>query len=185
MAFPPLENYNHVVVSVSIHFPSYSQQDTPFHCTPYDYSHAELNCFCGMVGWQNMISLISSWGHCQRSSPLQIFHAPQAGFGPVQNLSSGLVEWSCAIVITTTPRHHFFFGKSGTMLIGMVFVNTWKLPHGRISLNSVLLLLLLLLLLLVNFVCAFRLELMCISLIKSIRSSVTYLHGVQLLVLLP
>ena len=29
---------------------------------------------------------------------------PRAGFEPAQNLSSGLVEWSCAVVITTTPR---------------------------------------------------------------------------------
>ena len=47
------------------------------------------------------------------------------------------------------------------------------------TLNSVLLLLL------VNFVSGFRLELMYISLIESIRSSLTYLHGFQLLVLLP
>ena len=39
--------------------------------------------------------------------------------------------------------------------------------------------------LLVNFVIGFRLELMYISLIKSIRSSLTHLHGFQLLVLLP
>ena len=41
-----------------------------------------------------------------------------------------------------------------------------------------------LLLLLVNFVSRFRLELMYISLIKSIRSSFIYLHGFQLLELL-
>ena len=51
--------------------------------------------------------------------------------------------------------------------------------HGRISLNSVLLLLL------VNFVSGFRLELRYISLIENIRSSLTHLHGFQLLVLLP
>ena len=51
--------------------------------------------------------------------------------------------------------------------------------HGTISLKSVLLLLL------VNFVSGFRLEFMCISLIVSIRSSLTYSHGFQLLVLLP
>ena len=50
--------------------------------------------------------------------------------------------------------------------------------HGRISLNLVLLLLL------VNFVSGFRLELMYISLIISIRSSLIHLHGFQLLVLL-
>ena len=48
-----------------------------------------------------------------------------------------------------------------------------------IFLNSVFLLLL------VNFVIDFRLELMYISLIESIRSSLTHLHGFQLLVLLP
>ena len=38
MAFPPLRNYNHVVVSVSIDFPSNSKQDAPFHHIPYNYS---------------------------------------------------------------------------------------------------------------------------------------------------
>ena len=33
MAFPPLGNSDHVVISVSIDFPSNSQQDVPFHCT--------------------------------------------------------------------------------------------------------------------------------------------------------
>ena len=36
-----------------------------------------------------------------------------------------------------------------------------------------------------EFVSGFRLELMYISLIESIRSSFTHLHGIQLLVLLP
>ena len=38
MAFPPLGNSDHVVVSVSIDFPSNSQRDAPFHCIAYDYS---------------------------------------------------------------------------------------------------------------------------------------------------
>ena len=42
-----------------------------------------------------------------------------------------------------------------------------------------------LVLLLVNFVSMFRLELIYISLIVNIRSSVTHLHNYQLLVLLP
>ena len=41
MAFPPLGNSDHVVVSVSIDFPSNSQWDAPFHCIAYDYSHAD------------------------------------------------------------------------------------------------------------------------------------------------
>ena len=38
MAFPPLGNSDHVVVSVSIDFPTNSQQDAPFHRIGYDYS---------------------------------------------------------------------------------------------------------------------------------------------------
>ena len=38
MAFPPLGNSDHVVVSVSIDFPSNSQQDAQFHRIGYDYS---------------------------------------------------------------------------------------------------------------------------------------------------
>ena len=40
MAFPPLRNSD-VVVSVSIDFPSNSQQDALFHRIAYNYSHAE------------------------------------------------------------------------------------------------------------------------------------------------
>ena len=40
MAFPPLGNSDHVV-SVSIDFPTNSQQDAPFHCIAYDYSCAD------------------------------------------------------------------------------------------------------------------------------------------------
>ena len=38
MAFPPLRNSDHVVVSVSTDFPSNSQRDAPFHCIAYDLS---------------------------------------------------------------------------------------------------------------------------------------------------
>ena len=103
MAFPPLGNSDHVVVSVSIDFPTNSQWHAPFHCIAYDYSCADWNCLCDHL----------------RELP-------------------------------------------------------WE-----VSLNLVLLLLL------VNFVSKFRLELMHISLIKNIRSSLIHLHGFQLLVLLP
>ena len=65
------------------------------------------------------------------------------------------------------------------VLIVMVFGIIWEMFHRRTFFNSVPLLLL------VNFVSHFRLKFMCKSLIESIRSSLTYLHGFQLLVLLP
>ena len=41
MALPPLGDSDHVAASVSIDFPSNSQQDAPYHCIAYDYSHAD------------------------------------------------------------------------------------------------------------------------------------------------
>ena len=60
-----------------------------------------LNCFCGMADRQKACSLISRW-EIQIFLPSQISDTLHAGFEPAQNLSSGFVEWSCAVVITTT-----------------------------------------------------------------------------------
>ena len=45
MAFPPLGNSDHVVVSVSIDFPINSKQDAPFHRVAYDYCRADWMVF--------------------------------------------------------------------------------------------------------------------------------------------
>ena len=41
MAFPPLGNSDHFVLSVSIDFSTNSQQHAPFQHIAYDYSHAD------------------------------------------------------------------------------------------------------------------------------------------------
>ena len=41
MVFPPLGNSDHVAVSASIDFPSYSQRDASFHRIAYDYFRAD------------------------------------------------------------------------------------------------------------------------------------------------
>ena len=41
MAFPPLGNSDHVAITISTDFPSYSQQDALFHSIAYDYSRAD------------------------------------------------------------------------------------------------------------------------------------------------
>ena len=46
MAFIPLGNSDHVVVSVSIDFPSNSPCDAPFYCIAFDYSHADWSGLC-------------------------------------------------------------------------------------------------------------------------------------------
>ena len=68
------------------------------------FSLMMMNCFCGMVDRRKAVTLLSSRDHCQRSSPPRNSDTPRAGFEPAQKLSSGLVEWNCAVVITTTPR---------------------------------------------------------------------------------
>ena len=103
MSFPPLENSDHVFVSVSISFLPNSQQDASFYRTAYG---------CSRVNWDGLC------GHLRNVSREDIF-------------------------------------------------------------NSVLLLML------VKSVSGFRLELMYVSLIVSIRPSLTHLNGFQLLVLLP
>ena len=63
MAFPPLGNYDHVVVSVSIDFPTNSQQDAPFHCIAYDYSGADwdgLHDHLRDVPWEDIFKLSAS-----------------------------------------------------------------------------------------------------------------------------
>ena len=72
LAFPPLGNSDHVVTSVSIDFPSNSQQDTLFHCIVYDYRHADwdgLHDHLRDVPWDNIFKLGASAaasGFCKR-----------------------------------------------------------------------------------------------------------------------
>ena len=63
MVFPPLGNSDHVVVSVSIDFPSNSQQDAPFHRIAYDYSRADwdgLRDHLRDVPWEDIFKLGAS-----------------------------------------------------------------------------------------------------------------------------
>ena len=64
-----------------------------------------------MVDQPKVFSLISSQDHYERFSPSRISDTSRAGFEPAQNLSSGLVKWSCVVVITTTPRNYKFLYK--------------------------------------------------------------------------
>ena len=63
MTFPPLGNSDHVVVSVSIDFPTNSQQDAPFHRIAYDYSRADwdgLRDHLRDVPWEDIFKLSAS-----------------------------------------------------------------------------------------------------------------------------
>ena len=63
IAFAPLGTSDHVVISVSIDFPTNSQQDAPFHCIVYDYSHADwdgLRDPLRDVPWKDIFTLGAS-----------------------------------------------------------------------------------------------------------------------------
>ena len=63
MTLPPLGNSDHVVVSVSIDFPSYSQRDAPFHSIAYYYSCANWDGLCDHlrdVPWEDIFKLSAS-----------------------------------------------------------------------------------------------------------------------------
>ena len=63
MAFPPLSNSDHVVVSGSIDFPSNSQRDAPFHRIAYDYYCAGwdgLGDHLRDVPWEDIFKLSAS-----------------------------------------------------------------------------------------------------------------------------
>ena len=87
----------------------------------------ELKCFCGMVDRWKAYNLISSRDHCQRSSPSRTSDTERARFEPAQNLSSGFVEWSCAAVLTTTPRRK--------NIPGQIFLVTMDVPSLCTNIN--------------------------------------------------
>ena len=63
MAFPPLGNSDHVVVSVSFDFPTNSQWDAPFHRIAYGYPRADwdgLRDHLRDVPWEDISKLGAS-----------------------------------------------------------------------------------------------------------------------------
>ena len=60
MVFPLLGNSDHVVVSVSIDFPSNSKRDAPFHSRAYDYSCANWTVLVRNVPWDDIFKLSAS-----------------------------------------------------------------------------------------------------------------------------
>ena len=62
MAYLPLGNSDHVVVSVSIDFPINSKQDTPFHCMAY---WNDLRDHLRDVPWEEIFKLSASAAACE------------------------------------------------------------------------------------------------------------------------
>ena len=111
MAFPPLGNSDHVVVSVSIDFPNNSQQDAPFHRIAYDYSRADWDGLCDHlrdVPWEDIFKLGASAAACELCEWVQVgidVYIPHRKYQVKPHLS----PWfSVACAATIVHRNHFF-----------------------------------------------------------------------------
>ena len=111
MAFPPLGNSDHVVVSVSIDFPSNSQRDAPFHRIAYDYSHTDwdvLRNHLRDVPWEDIFKLVASTAAKEFCEWVQVgidVYIPHRTY-QVKPHSSPWFSAACATVVA--HRNHFF-----------------------------------------------------------------------------
>ena len=111
MAFPPLGNSDHVVVSVSIDFPSYSQRDVPFHRIVCNYSRADWNVLRDNlrdVPWEDIFKLGASAAASEFCEWVQVgidVYIPHHKY-QVKPQSSPWFSATCAAAIV--HRNHFF-----------------------------------------------------------------------------
>ena len=111
MAFPPSENSDHVVVSVSIDFPTNSQRDAPFHGIAYDYSRADwdgLRDHLRDVPWEDIFKLSASPAASEFCEWIQVeidVYIPHRKY-QVKPHSSPWFSAACAASIV--HRNHFF-----------------------------------------------------------------------------
>ena len=111
IAFPPLGNSDHVVVSVSIDFPINSKQDTPFHRMAYGYSRADwdgLRDHLRDVPWENILKLSASAAASEFCEWIQVgidVYIPHRKY-QVKPHSSPWFLAACAAAIV--HRNHFF-----------------------------------------------------------------------------
>ena len=103
MAFPSLGNSDHVVVSVSIDFPSNSQRDAPFYCIAYDYTCADWNGLCDHlrdVPWENIFQLDAS------AAASEFCEWVQVGidlYNLIENIRSNLTLLHCFQLLVLLP----------------------------------------------------------------------------------
>ena len=111
MAFPPLGNSDHVVVSVSIDFLSNSQWDSPFHRIAYYYSRADWDGLCDHlrdVPWEDIFKLGASAAAREFCEWVQVgidVYIPHRKY-QVKPHSPPWFSASCAGAIV--HRNHFF-----------------------------------------------------------------------------
>ena len=110
-AFAPLANSDHVVVSVSIDFPSNLKQDTLFPHIVYNYSHADWDSFRDHlrdVPWEDIFKLGASAAASEFCEWVQVgidVYIPHHKYQVKPHLS---LCFSAACVVAIVHRNHFF-----------------------------------------------------------------------------
>ena len=111
MAVPLSGNPDHVVVSVSIDLPQYSQRDVLLHRIAYDYSRADLDglgAHSRDVPWEDIFKLSASAAACEFCEWVQVgidVYIPHRKY-QVKPHSSPWFSAACAAAIV--HRNHFF-----------------------------------------------------------------------------
>ena len=111
MASAPLGNFGHVVVSVSINFPSNSRQDALFHLIACDYSRADcdgLRDHLRDVTWEDIFKVSASAAASEFCEWVQIgidVYIPHRKY-QVKLHSSPWFSAACAAAIV--HKNHFF-----------------------------------------------------------------------------
>ena len=111
MAFPPLGNSDHVVVSVSIDFPINSEQDSPFHRVAYDYSCADWDGLCDHlrdVPWENIFKLGASTAASEFCEWVQVGIDVYICHRKYQVKPHSSPWFSAACAAAIVHRNHFF-----------------------------------------------------------------------------
>ena len=111
MAFTPLGNSDHVVVSISIGFLTNSQQDAPFHRIAYDYSCADWVGLCDHlrdVTWEDIFKLGASGSTSEFCQSVQVGTDVYIPHRKYQVKSHSSPWFSAACTAAIVHRNHFF-----------------------------------------------------------------------------
>ena len=89
--------------------------------------------FCGVFHLQKVLSFISSQGYCRIFLLSHTFDMPRARFQPAQDLNWNRVYWSCAVMITTTPRSFIWYSQMLTNLYTKRIIDAYCLPIQKLD----------------------------------------------------
>ena len=138
MAFPPLGNSDHVVVSVFIDFPSNSQRDAPFHRLAYNYSRGDwdgLHDHLRDVPWEDIFKHGASGAASEFCGWVQVgvdVYIPHRKYQVKPHLSPWFSTVCAAAIV---HRNHFFrlYQKDKSSSSKVKFIqasNLCKRVHG-------------------------------------------------------